>query len=66
MNRYPPTPKQFNAYMKRHSLTLRMVCEMTKVSQRTAYNWKEGTHEMPYGSWFTLRTKVEGEPPESQ
>ena len=65
MKKHPPTPKQFSAYMKKHDLTLRSVCEMVGASsKRTVGNWKDGTRVMPYASWFTLRTKVEGEPPE--
>ncbi len=64
MNKYPPTAKQFSAYFKKHDLTLRIVCEMVGASKRTVGNWKSGEHEMPYASWFTLRTKVEGNPPE--
>ena len=64
MQNYPPTPKQFSAYMDQHDLTLRMVYEMVGTSKRTVNNWKSGVHEMPYASWFTLRTKVEGQPPE--
>ena len=64
MNKYPPTAKQFSAYMKKHDLRLRNVCDMVRASKRTVGNWKSGVHEMPYASWFTLRTKVEGTPPD--
>ena len=64
MNQYPPTAMQFSAYMDKHGLTLRMVYEMVRTSKRTVNNWKSGVHEMPYTAWFTLRTKVEGDPPE--
>ena len=64
MNKYPPTPKQFSAYMKKHDLTLRNVSEMVGTSKRTVGNWKSGEHEMPYASWYTLRSKVEDTPPD--
>jgi len=64
MNKHPPTAKQFSAYMDEHGLTLRIVYEMVRTSKRTVNNWKSGVHEMPYTAWCTLRTKVEGEPPE--
>ena len=64
MNKYPPTAKQFSAYFKKHDLTLRIVCDMVGASKRTVGNWKSGEVVMPYASWFTLRTKVEGTPPE--
>ncbi len=64
MNKYPPTAKQFSAYMKKHNLTLRNVSEMVGATKRTVGNWKSGVYVMPYASWFTLRTKVEGTPPD--
>ena len=63
MKKYPPTAKQFCAYFYKHELTLRMVSEMLGVHVRTVGNWKDGSVEMPYAVWFTLRTKVEGKPP---
>ena len=64
MNKYPPTAKQFTAYFKKHALTLRVVRDMLRVHKRTIGNWKDGSVEMPYAIWFTLRTKVEGTPPD--
>ncbi len=64
MKKYPPTAKQFSAYMKKHSLTLRMVAELVGVSKPAVSLWKSGVHQIPYSSWFTLRSKVEGEPPD--
>ena len=64
MNKHPPTAKQFSAYMDQHGLTLRMVYEMVKSSKRTVGNWRSGEVEIPYTAWFTLRTKVEGTPPD--
>ena len=64
MNKYPPTPKQFSAYMKKHNLTLRIVCEMVGATKRTVGNWKSGVYVMLYASWYTLRSKVEGTPPD--
>ena len=64
MNKHPPTPKQFSAYMKKHGLTLRSVCDMVQVTKRTVGNWKSGVREIPYASWYTLRSKVEGKVPE--
>ena len=64
MNKHPPTPKQISAYMDKHGLTPRDVYEMVRSSQRTVYNWTTGEREMPYCSWYTLRSKVEGEPPD--
>ncbi len=64
MDKYPPTAKQFCVYFDRHKLTLKVVCEMVGVTKRTVGFWKSGDVQMPYASWFTLRTKVEGKPPE--
>ena len=50
--------------MDKHGLTLRMVCDMVGVTKRAVGNWKSGVREIPYASWFTLRTKVEGGPPD--
>ena len=64
MNKYPPTAKQFSAYMEKHGLTLRMVYEMVGVSKSAVSLWKSGVHPIPYSSWYTLRSKVEGKPPD--
>ncbi len=64
MNKYPPTAKQFSVYFDKHGLTLRMVCDMVRVTKRTVGFWKSGDVQMPYAIWFTLRTKIEGVPPE--
>ena len=64
MNKHPPTAKQFDAYFKKHKLTLRMVSEMVGVTTRSVGYWKSGEVEMPYASWYTLRSKVEGKAPE--
>ena len=50
--------------MKKHNLTLRNVSEMVGTTKRAVSYWKSGEVEMLYASWFTLRTKVEGKPPE--
>ena len=64
MNKYPPTGKQFAAYMEKHDLTLLNVCDLVGTSKRAVGYWKSGEHKVPYAAWYTLRTKVEGKPPE--
>ena len=64
MNKYPPTAKQFSAYMKKHNLTLRSVSEMVGTTKRAVSYWKSGEVEMLYASWYTLRSKVEDTPPD--
>ncbi len=66
MNKYPPTAEQFRTYFDKHKLTRRVVCEMVGVQMRAVSNWKNGSVVMPYAVWFTIRTKVEGTPPDTK
>ena len=67
--KYPTTPEQFRAYLEKHSLSRRSVGELVGVEGRAVSYWKSGLNSagkpivIPYSVWFTLRTKVEGEPP---
>jgi len=68
--KYPPTNLQFCAYLEKHSLSRRSVGELVGVEGRAVSYWKSGLNSagkpiiIPYAVWFTLRSKVEGKPPD--
>ena len=68
MKKYPPSPTQLRSYMDKHKLTSNEVGSLLQVSGRMVRYWcrEDAEQDIPYTAWFTLRTKVEGEPPESQ
>ena len=66
MDRHPPSPESLRAWMDQHGLSSREVSELVRVRSRVVRNWASvySDLEIPYGAWYTLRTKVEGKPPD--
>lgn len=69
MKTYPPAPTgaEIRDYLERHNLTSREVGQLLQLGDpdaRTVRLWMQGKRTMPYSQWYTLRTKVEGKPPD--
>ena len=64
MDTYPPTAQEFLDYMTKHRLLNRHVAELLQMDGRAVSNWRAGAVTIPYANWHTLRTKIEGTPPE--
>ena len=66
MKKYPPTPTQLRAYLDKHELTSNEVGSLLSVSGRVVRYWcrEDAEQNISYTAWFTLRSKVEGKPPD--
>lgn len=63
--KYPPRPVDLSKYLYANKLTPTAVANLLGYNPRTVRYWLDGKNNMPYTAWFTLRTLVEGEAPET-